>query len=269
MNASDWLARSGVAPLYGQPPFTLGRDVSGVVAAVGAGVSRFRPGDEVFGMIGGGGCAVHVTAPAAHFAVKPAGLDHVHAAAAPTAAPHRLAGPDRHRANRSGHKGANLRGRGRRGACGGPTRQGGGAYVIGTASADDHDFLRDLGTDELVDNTADLAATVHSVDTALDLVDGDFGPRTLGTLRPGGLLLAAVPGDPGLAPEEAEACGMRCAVITPEPSGERLTKIAALLANTRIRFHVEAALPFTDAARAHELGDAGHRKGSLVLALPN
>ncbi|WP_405528122.1 alcohol dehydrogenase catalytic domain-containing protein [Streptomyces canus] len=64
VNASDWLARSGVAPSYGQPPFTLGRDVSGVVA-VGAGVSRFRPGNEVFGMIGGGGCAVHVTAPAA------------------------------------------------------------------------------------------------------------------------------------------------------------------------------------------------------------
>ncbi|WP_323183956.1 zinc-binding dehydrogenase [Streptomyces canus] len=144
-----------------------------------------------------------------------------------------------------------------------------GAYVIGTAPADDHDFLRDLGTDELVDDTADFAATVHSVDTALDLVGGDFGPRTLGTLRPGGLLLAAVPGAPGLAPEEAEARGMRCAVITPEPSGERLTKIAALLANTRIRLHVEAALPFTDAARAHELGDAGHRKGALVLALPN
>ncbi|MEU1476430.1 alcohol dehydrogenase catalytic domain-containing protein [Streptomyces sp. NPDC005760] len=81
VDAADRLARSGAAPLCGEPPFSLGRDVSGVVAETGAGVALFRPGDEVFGMVGSGGHAVHVTAPAGHFAVKPAGLDHVHAAA--------------------------------------------------------------------------------------------------------------------------------------------------------------------------------------------
>ncbi|WP_332112924.1 alcohol dehydrogenase catalytic domain-containing protein [Streptomyces sp. ActVer] len=85
VNAVDRLVRSGTAPLFGEPPFVLGNDVSGVVEAAGAGVTRFRPGDEVFGKVLGGGYAEYVAAPADQFAAKPSTLDHVHAAAAPTA----------------------------------------------------------------------------------------------------------------------------------------------------------------------------------------
>ena len=269
VDAADRLARSGAAPLYGQPPFTLGRDVSGVVAQTGAGVTLFRPGDEVFGMVEGGGHALHVTAPAGHFAVKPAALDHVHAAAAPTAALtawHGLIdtariGPGTRvlvhaAASALGHVAVQL-------------AKAEGAYVIGTAAPGEHDFLRGLGADELVDDTADFTDRVHAVDAALDLVGGDHGPRTLNTLRPGGLLLAAVPGDLGLSPEEVEARGMRFAVVEAEPSGERLAKVASLLASDRIRLHVEAAVPFVEAAKAHELGDAGHGTGALVLVMPD
>ncbi|MCT9080838.1 NADP-dependent oxidoreductase [Streptomyces fulvoviolaceus] len=266
----DWLARSGTAPLYGDPPFTLGQDVSGVVEAVGREVTHFRPGDEVFGRIDGGGYAEHVTAPATHFAAKPALLDHTHAAAAPTATltawqaliDIARVGPGTRvlihaAAGGVGHTAVQL-------------AKAEGAYVVATAHPDEHDFLRDLGADELVDvTTTDFAATVRDIDVALDLIGGDHGPRTLNTLRPKGLLLAAVPGDLGLSPEEAEARGMRCAVVTPEPSGERLTKIAALLASNRIRLHVEAALPFTEAAKAHELGEAGRARGRIVLTIPS
>lgn len=270
VNPEDWLARSGTAPLYGEPPFTLGQDVSGVVEATGTDVTRFRPGDEVFGRIDGGGYAVHVTAPATHFAAKPASLDHTHAAAAPTAtltawqALIEIArvGPDTRvlihaAAGGIGHAAVQL-------------AKAEGAYVIATARPDDHDFLRDLGADELVDvTTTDFAATVHDIDAALDLVGGDHGPRTLNTLRPKGLLLAAVPGDLGLSQEEVEARGMRFAVVAPEPSGDRLAKIAALLASNRIRLHIEAALPLTEAAKAHELGEAGHARGRIVLTIPS
>jgi NADPH:quinone reductase-like Zn-dependent oxidoreductase len=269
VNPEDWLARSGAAPVYGEPPFTLGRDVSGVVEAIGAEVTGLRPGDEAFGRVDGGGYAVHVTAPAHHFAVKPATLDHVRAAAAPTATltawqaliDVARIGPGTRvlihaAAGGAGHAAVQL-------------AKAEGAYVIGTARADDHGFLRDLGADELVDiASTDFAATVHDVDAALDLVGGDHGPRTLGTLRPRGLLLCAVPGDLGLAPEDVEARGMRCAVIEPEPSAERLTKIAALLAANRIRLHIEATLPFTEAAKAHELGEADRVRGALVLVMP-
>ncbi len=270
VNAVDLLVRSGTAPLYGQPPFTLGRDVSGTVEAVGADVTSFRPGDEVFGQIDGGGYATYVTAPAGHFAPRPSTLDHVHAAAAPTAAltawqaliDIAQAGPGTRvlihaAAGGVGHVAVQL-------------AKAEGAYVIGTARADRHDFLRELGADELVDYTAtDFTEAVHDIDAALDLIGGDYGPRTLGTLRPNGLLLSAIPGDLGLAPEDVEARGMRFAVVQAEPSGERLGKIAALLASNRIRIHVEAVLPFTEAAKAHELAEAGHAKGKLVLAMPD
>ncbi|GAB2875449.1 NADP-dependent oxidoreductase [Streptomyces deserti] len=270
VNPADWLARSGAAPLYGEPPFTLGQDVSGVVQAVGAGVTRFRPGDEVFGRVEGGGHATHVTAPAGHFAAKPPSLDHVHAAAAPT--PALLAwqalidiarvGPGSRvlihaAASGSGHAAAQL-------------AKAQGAYVIGTARAEDHDFLRELGADELVDDTTtDFAEAVHDVDAALDLIGGDHGPRTLNTLHPNGILLSAVPADLGLSPEDAEARGLRFAVVEANPSGERLTKIASLLADRRIRLHVAVMLPFAEAAKAHELGEAGRTRGGIVLVAPH
>ncbi|MFF4503961.1 NADP-dependent oxidoreductase [Streptomyces sp. NPDC001401] len=268
VNAVDLLARSGTAPLYGEPPFTLGLDVSGVVEAVGDSVTGLRPGDEAFARIEAGGYATHVTAPAAHFAPKPATLDHIHAAAAPTAtltAWQALidigqVGPGTRvlihaAAGGVGHAAVQL-------------AKAEGAHVIGTARAANHAFLHGLGADELIDyTTTDFTDAVHDIDVALDLIGGDYGPRTLNTLRPNGLLVAAIPGNLGLSPEEVEARGMRFAVVRSEPSGERLAKIAALLASDRIRIHVEAALPFTEVAKAHELGEAGHAKGKLVLVL--
>ncbi|MFF4256022.1 NADP-dependent oxidoreductase [Streptomyces sp. NPDC001663] len=270
INAIDLLVRSGTAPLYGEPPFTLGRDLSGVVEAVGEGVTRLRPGDEVFGKVDAGAYATHVAAPAAYFAAKPATVDHVHAAAAPTATltawqaliDIARVGPGTRvlihaAAGGVGHAAVQL-------------AKAEGAFVVATARADRHDFLRGLGADELVDYTAvDFTDAVHDIDVALDLIGGDYGPRTLNTLRPGGLLISAIPGDLGLTPEEVEARGMRFAVVQAEPSGERLEKIAALLAGGRVRIHVEAALPFAEAAKAHELGEAGHAKGKLVLVLPD
>ena len=151
INAIDLLVRSGTAPLYGEPPFTLGRDLSGVVEAVGEGVTRLRPGDEVFGKVDAGAYATHVTAPAAHFAAKPATVDHVHAAAAPTATltawqaliDIARVGPGTRvlihaAAGGVGHAAVQL-------------AKAEGAFVVATARADRHDFLRGLGADELVD----------------------------------------------------------------------------------------------------------------------
>ncbi|MGP3962618.1 NADP-dependent oxidoreductase [Nonomuraea sp. 3N208] len=89
VNPTDWKSRTH-GRLLDDPPAILGWDVSGMVEAVGPGVTRFRPGDEVFGMPRfphkAGGYAEYVTAPSRHFTRKPAGLDHVHAAALPLAA---------------------------------------------------------------------------------------------------------------------------------------------------------------------------------------
>lgn len=89
VNPTDWLHRA--TGLYlGAPPFVLGWDVSGVVEAVGAGVTLHKPGEEVFGMLdyprGAGAYAEYVAAPSRNFVRKPAGIDHTQAAALPVAA---------------------------------------------------------------------------------------------------------------------------------------------------------------------------------------
>ncbi|MHC3475133.1 NADP-dependent oxidoreductase [Streptomyces sp. 7R007] len=272
IDPADLLARSGAAAAsrYGRPPFTLGQDVSGTVESTGPHASRFHPGDDVFGRIDTGAYATHVTAPVDHLARKPASLDHLHAAAAPTAAltawqaliDIARVGPATRvlihaAAGGVGHIAVQL-------------AKAEGARVVATAPAAHHAFLSALGADELLDPaTTDFAAAVHGVDVALDLVGGAHGPRTLGTLRPNGLLVCAVPADLGLSPEDVEARGMRFAVVEPEPSPERLTKIAELLATGRIRVHVAAAFPLTEVAKAHEAGESGQAPGRLVLALPD
>lgn len=88
VNPADWKIRSGQVTRFGEPPFTLGLDVCGVVEAVGEQVTRFRPGDEVYGVTlpPRGAYAEYAVAPVGTLAAKPPSLDSVHAAALPVAA---------------------------------------------------------------------------------------------------------------------------------------------------------------------------------------
>ncbi|MBO1336332.1 NADP-dependent oxidoreductase [Streptomyces sp. VRA16 Mangrove soil] len=268
VNPVDRLARTGEAPLFGDPPFTLGWDLSGVVESCGRDVTEFRPGDEVFGMIRGGAYAEYVAVRVEHLAPKPATIDHVHAAATPAAALTSWQalvdigqiGPGRRvlvhaAAGGVGHIAVQI-------------AKAEGAYVIGTARADKHAFLHDLGVDEPLDyTTTDFTRAVHDIDVALDLIGGDYGPRTLVTLRPGGLLVSAVLSDLGVTAQDAQARGVRFAPVAVQPSGATLRKVAALLAAGRIRPHVSARLPWEETGKAHEMGESGRTQGKIVLSV--
>ncbi|WP_086824004.1 NADP-dependent oxidoreductase, partial [Streptomyces sp. NRRL B-24572] len=197
VNPTDWKHRSG--PLFlDRLPLVLGWDVSGVVEAVGFGVTVFKPGDEVFGMLpyphGVGAHAEYVTAPARAFAHKPAELDHVRAGALPLAAltayqaivDTAQVGPGQRvlvhaAAGGVGHLAVQI-------------AKARGAYVIGTASAPKHAFLRSLGADEVIDyRTTDFTEAVRDVDMVLDPMSGDTRTRSLDVLRPGGTLVSLLP----------------------------------------------------------------------------
>ncbi|MFD8573441.1 NADP-dependent oxidoreductase [Streptomyces sp. NPDC057694] len=268
VNPVDRLARTGEAPLFGDPPFTLGRDLSGVVESCGGDVTGLRPGDEVFGMIPGGAYADCVVVRTEHLAPKPATVDHVHAAAVPAAALTAWQA-----LIDTGHMAP-----GRRvlvhAAAGGvghiavQIAKAEGAYVIGSARADKHEFLRGLGVDEPLDyTTTDFARTVRDVDVALDLIGGAYGPRTLATLRPGGLLASVVLSDPGVTTRDAQARGVTFVPVSVRPSGATLGKVAALMAAGRVRSHVSARLPLEGAGKAHELSETGRTQGKIVLTL--
>lgn len=274
VNPTDWKSRAR-GGFLGEPPFTLGYDVSGVVVDSGIGQALYEPGDEVFGMLrypyGNGAYAQYVAAPSRHFARKPSQVDHVHAAAVP------LAGLTAWQALVDV---AGLRGGQRvlvHAAAGGvghlavQIAKARGAYVIGTASAGKHEFLRGLGADELVDyRTTDFAEVVRDVDVVLDGIGGEYGLRSLRTLRRGGTLVTLPLSelDERLHAEAAER-GVRSAAMLVEPDHAAMRSLAALMEAGRLRPEVSAVLPLAEAAKAHELGETGRTTGKIVLTVPH
>jgi NADPH:quinone reductase-like Zn-dependent oxidoreductase len=143
-----------------------------------------------------------------------------------------------------------------------------GAYVIGTASARNHDLVRGLGADELIDYTeTDFAAAATEVDVVLNTVGGgDYPARSLKTLRPGGMLVSLLPFPQEVA-EEAGRLGVLAEVMLVEHDHAGMTAIADLVREGRLRPVIAGIFPLADAAKAHELGETRHVAGKLVLTM--
>jgi NADPH:quinone reductase-like Zn-dependent oxidoreductase len=271
VNPSDWAHRA-FRVFLGEPPFTLGWDVSGVVESVGFGVMLFKPGDEVFGMLpypfGVGSHAEYAVGPARAFAIKPANVDHVTAGALPLAAltawqalndtAHLQAGQRvliHAAAGGVGHLAVQI-------------AKARGAYVIGTASERNLDLVRGLGADEVIDYTAtDFTAATADIDVVLDPITGDYSARSLRVLRKGGILVSLLPFAPEI-PGEAAEFGVRAEVMLVEYDHQGMSAIADLVAQGKLRPVIAGTFPLADAAKAHELGETRHVAGKLVLTLP-
>ncbi|MEV6347736.1 NADP-dependent oxidoreductase [Actinoplanes sp. NPDC051851] len=270
VNPVDWKTRggTGMAGVLGEPPFVLGWDVAGVVEEVGFGVTTLSPGDRVYGMPwfprAGGGYAEYVTAPSRHFTRMPAGSTFEQAAAVPLAGltawqalvDTAAVGPGQRvlitaAAGGVGHLAVQF-------------AKGLGAYVIGVAGPRNQEWLAGLGADEVLDyTTGHVEKAVADVDVVLDLV-GDGAPL-LGTLRPGGLLIA-VPA--GVSPElatAAAAAGVRVTPFLVEPDGPALARIAALIESGAVTVEVAEVVPLAEVAEAHREAERGHTRGKVVL----
>ncbi|MEU1204495.1 NADP-dependent oxidoreductase [Nocardia sp. NPDC005825] len=272
LNPTDWAHRARAGLFLPAPPYVLGWDVSGEVVATGVGVTLFEPGDEVFGMLpyphGHGAAAEFVTAPARAFARKPANLGHPEAAAIPLAAltayqalvdtANVVAGQRvliHAAAGGVGHFAVQI-------------AKARGAYVIGTAGAANHDFLRSIGADEVLDyRTTDFAETLRDIDMVLDPIDADHALRSLRTLRPGGLLvtLRALGADHVKA--AAEELGVRAAVMLVEADHTGMDALRELAETGALRPTLAGVFPLAEAAAAHALGETGHTVGKLVLTV--
>ena len=266
------IRRSG--GFLGQPPFTVGWDVSGVVAAVAPGVTRFEVGDEVFGMpwfpLHAGGYGQYVTAPSRHFARKPSTVDHITAAGLP------LAGLTAWQAlvdTANVQPGQRVLVHAAAGGVGHLAVQLAkalGASVVGTASASRADFLRELGLDRLVDyRTVDFTLEVGEVDVVLDTVGADYAERSMRVLRPGGILVSITRmRDIAQLRELAATHGVRVEAVLVEPDRYALEQLADLVDKGQLRVHVGATFPLEEAPRAHEQIESGHTAGKIVLTVP-
>ena len=271
VNPVDWKVRRA-GGFLGQPPFTVGWDVAGLVEELGYGVTRFAVGDRVFGMPRfpkeAAAYAEFVTSPSRQLARTPDRMSDVEAAGVP------LAGLTAWQALvetadvRAGQRVLVLGAAGGVGHLGVQIAKARGAYVVGTARSGKHEFLRMLGIDEAVDYTTEwVGERVRDVDVVLDLVGDDTSPGVLSLVRDGGLFIT-VPSGAGVERLRELAGGrVRITGILVEPDRAGLEALAELVEASELRVHVERTFPLADAARAHELGETGRTQGKLVLTV--
>lgn len=274
VNPVDWKTREGhgMAAVLGEPPFVLGWDVAGVVEEAGFGVTTLAVGDRVYGMPwfprAAGAYAEYVTAPARQLTRAPASLTHEEAAAVPLAAltAWQVLVDTLH--VQPGQRVLVTAGAGGVGHFAVQLAHHLGAHVVATASPANHEWLRGLGADEVVDyHEAGYESRIDRVDAVVDLVGGDASPLLARALLPGGTV-AAVPG--GVSDELAAAVadvGGRATAFLVEPDAAALARIAELIDAGSVRVEVARTFPLEEAGRAHELGETGRTRGKIVLSL--
>ena len=246
--------------LVGQPPFVLGWDICGAVEAVGPGVTLYKPGDVVFGMLpfpqGHGAYAEYAVGPTRAFVRKPDRLDHVQAAAIP------MVGLTAWQAlvDTAGV------GEGSRvlidAAAGGighlavQIAKARGAYVTALVSAANVDFVRSLGADEAIDRDAtDFTEAVRDQDVVLDMVGGDYPARALEVLRRGGTLVSTQPSSLEPLAEAAAERDIRLAGVIVEADEVGMSALADLADTGQLVPTIAATFPLEEAGAASALAD--------------
>lgn len=274
VNPIDWKTCSGggAAAFIGKLPFVPGWEFAGVIELVGADVEDFQVGDAVFGFIRfpeAAGCyAEYVAAPAAQIAQKPAALDFSHAAGLG------LAGLTAWQALFdkgelcAGQTVLVLAAAGGVGHIAVQLAKSAGARVIGSASKANHDYLRGLGCDELIDyQTQDVASEVRDVDLVIDGMGGEIGINALSCLKPDGRLVTLPSVTAEAVGRAAEAEGKKALGIRVEPNGAELAELAKRYADDELKLTLAAEMPLTEAKQAHQQSAGGHVRGKIVLTV--
>jgi NADPH:quinone reductase-like Zn-dependent oxidoreductase len=269
VNPLDWKIRAGylqeMMPV--SFPFILGMDFAGVVETVGADVKHLSVGQEVYAatsdMTHFGGYAEFVVRKADHVALKPKTLDYIQAASIPVVAATAWQALFDVGELETGQKVLIHSAAGGVGMFAVQFATLKGAYVIGTASARNADFVRSLGADEVIDYRATpFEQVARDVDLVLDTQGGDTQARSWGVLKPGGILVAT-PAPP--SQEMAAQMGVRAAMVQVNPTAEILTQIAESIDNGKVKTEVSNVLPLIEIRQAHELSQQGHARGKIVL----
>ena len=266
INPWDWKLRSGAYRQF-MPvkfPHTSGIELAGVVEEIGPEVTNVKKDQAVFGAASGAHAEYAVVAAKALVA-KPASLSFDQAASVPVGAVTAWRAIEL----------ADVKAGQRvlvQGAAGGvgvfavQLARAKGAHVIGTASANNHDFLRSLGVETVVDyHRGPIESAVHDVDVALDTVGGEVGVHSLRVLRPGGVYVT-VAGQPPA--EEAQKRGVRAEGIGPADAAqnvELLRQVTDLVESGKIKAPVTNVFPLAEARKAFTLCETGHGRGRIVL----
>jgi NADPH2:quinone reductase len=278
VNPVDWKIREGLlASLFPHDfPLIPGWDAAGTIAGVGAGTEGFAEGDRVWAYcrkpkVQWGTYAPLVTMPAEAVAPMPGRLDFAQAATVPLAA---LTAWQALFAEAKLGRGQTVLIHAAAGGVGSFAVQfarWAGAAVIGTASAANHSYVKDLGADHAIDYRQEdfvqacRRLAPEGVDVALVAVGGEALARSYDAVKRGGRLVSIV--DPPIE-EEAARTGVGHGFVFVAPSGDQLRRIAQLMDEGVVRPPAIEVLPLDQAAAAQERVRAGHVRGKIALAIP-
>src|SRR5437762_9427283 len=251
-------------------PLILGWDLSGVVEELGRGVSRFKIGDEVYGLpdpTRDGAYADYIAVRESELAFKPKSLHHPRAAAVPLAALTAWQSLFDTAQLQPGKRVLIHAGSGGVGHFAVQLAKWKGAYVFATASSRNQDLLRKLGVDKAIEYTQQRFENVaRNIDIVLDTIGGETQERSWSVLKKGGVLVSLVQPP---SEEKAKELGVRAALLGARPSGEQLSEIAKIIDFSKLAPIIDRILPLSEARRAHELSQSGHVHGKIVLRVTN
>jgi len=261
----DALIREGKSKVAPPPPLTLGSDLSGVVEAVGLGVTEFTNGDQVYGVSNPQFCganAEYAIAIATMIALQPLGITDIEAASVPVVAITAWQMLFDYAHAEPGQTVMILGAAGNVGAYAVQFAARAGLHVVAVVTKKGTDYVRSLGAEIVLDSQ--IGTLKHSpppVDVLIDTVGGETQERSLGSLKPGGVLVSVVSSDP--LPSRPD---VRTSFFYVDVTTQRLNTISKLFESAELQPRVGSVLPLNEVRTAHEmLAGAPHKRGKIVL----
>ena len=263
----DALIREGKSKVAPPPPLTLGSDLSGVVQAVGSGVTQFKNGDRVYGVTNAQFCganAEYAIALTNMIALKPRYLTDVEAASVPVVAVTAWQMLFDHAHAARGQTVMILGAAGSVGAYAVQLAAAAGLHVIAVVKKKEFDYVRTLGADTTLDSeSGDFISSAPPFDLLLDLVGGTTREQALAGLKGRGVLVSVVSTDP--LPSRPD---VRAVFFYVEVTTHRLNTISKLFDSDALKLNIGNVLPLQEIEKAHEMLSGGPRKrGKIVLAV--
>lgn len=292
INPVDWKIRSGGqrGAIRYTLPRSLGMDLSGVVTEIGADVTRFELGDEVFASPdyrGLGTYAEETVLPESQLARKPTSLTHAEAASLPLVGLTAWKCIQQPLARRTGQRIFIMAGSGGVGTFAIQLAKHYGAHVATTCSPRNTELVQSLGADQVIDyRTTRFEDVLSDLDIVLDSLGHDATYRALPLLKRGGVLSSIVSGLPGntkaygptlgvvitgLGIAKLRLAGIRAGVaartVVRSPDGTQLAEIAGLVDRGALKPVIDKTFPLADIAAAHTYGETGRIRGKVVITV--
>jgi NADPH:quinone reductase-like Zn-dependent oxidoreductase len=275
INPVDIKTRKGAGlynSLKNDQPVILGWDVSGDVIELGEDVTSVEEEEEVFGMINfpghGKAYAEYIVAPANHFADKPDQITHAEAAASTLAALTAWQVLTQQLKVQASEKLVIHAAAGGVGHFAVQIAKYLGAYVIGTGSDANYDFVKELGADDYVDyKNEKFEEVIKDADAVFDTVGGDNPVRSLDVLKKGGRLVAIAGGVTDEVKKEAETKGVKAWAYLVQSNGDDMEQLAELLEAGTIKPYISKTYSLDQIGEAHKQIETGRTRGKIVIDL--